>query len=125
MFSRGRKGDGKMNQYYMVVAGFIGICIFAILFTVMNPKVKFTELLVLDEQSMMVHNGMGAHFKHGENEMFVGKTMADAKQMFMSALSDTNNVGQCKTGKKTDPESEFEEMVIDIPDAYDWRENYP
>jgi len=29
--------------------------------------------------------------------MFEQKTLADAKQMFMSALSDTNNIGACKT----------------------------
>jgi len=43
----------------------------------------------------------------------------------MSALSDTNQIGNCKTSKKTDPEAEFDEMEIEVPDSYDWREQYP
>lgn len=45
--------------------------------------------------------------------------------MFMSALSDTNNINTCKTGKKLKEEDDFEEMEIELPDAYDWREQYP
>ena len=73
---------------------------------------------------MMVHNGMGHQFKHGENDMFRGKTMADAKQMFMSALSDSNQLNTCKTAKKQDPQSDEPEMNIDLPESYDWRESY-
>ena len=79
MFNRGKKENTQMKQYYYVIAGFTLTCVFAIFFTIFNPKVKFTELAVLDEQAMMVHNGMGNQFKHGENDMFRGKTMADAK----------------------------------------------
>ena len=46
--------------------------------------------------------------------------------MFTSALSDTNNIGPCKTSKNADPENpELEEMEIELPEAYDWREEYP
>ena len=51
--------------------------------------------------------------------------MADVKAMFMSALSDSNNVPQCKTSKKTDPNADWEEMEIELPESYDWREAYP
>ena len=54
--------------------------------------------------------------------MFEGMTLADAKTMFMSALSDTNNVTPCKTSKKQESNADFEEQDIEVPDAYDWRE---
>jgi len=43
--------------------------------------------------------------------------------MFMSALSDTNNLGQCRTSKGL--EGDNEEMEIELPESYDWREAYP
>jgi len=42
--------------------------------------------------------------------------LADAKTLFHSSLSDTPNIGPCKT-------KEDEEGII--PDKYDWREQYP
>ena len=47
--------------------------------------------------------------------------------MFMSAISDTNNIGHCKTSKKVDEkvQGEFEEMDIQLPESYDWREAFP
>ena len=59
MFERNKKNNDKTNQYYMVFAFFTLVCVASIFFTIFNPKVKFTELPVLDEQAMMVHNGMG------------------------------------------------------------------
>jgi len=57
--------------------------------------------------------------------MFKTKTMADAKNMFMSALSDTNNIGTCLTSKKQSPEDNFDEQDIEVPSSYDWREQFP
>jgi len=45
--------------------------------------------------------------------------------MFMSALSDTNNIGACKTSTGIEGVSAEEEDQIDVPDSYDWREEYP
>jgi len=45
---------------------------------------------VLDDANILVHNGQGFNFKHARNSFFEGKTLADAKQLFASALSDTN-----------------------------------
>lgn len=48
--------------------------------------------------------------------------------MFMSALSDTNNVPHCKTSKKMDEKTQgddFVEIDIELPESYDWREAYP
>lgn len=80
-------------------------------------------MTVLDESQMLIHNGAGHQFKQGENAFFEHKTLADAKQMFMSALSDTNNLGTCRTSKGLDAENE--EMEIELPEAYDFREAYP
>ena len=114
-----------MTQYYYVIGGFIVICIGAVLATLFMPKTKFSELNIIDQSQILIHNGQGHQFKHGENKMFEGMTLADAKTMFMSALSDTNNIPPCKTSKKMDQSAEFEEQDIEIPDAYDWREQYP
>jgi len=57
--------------------------------------------------------------------MFMHKTLAEAKSMFMSALSDTNNITPCKSSKKMDPNVPFEELDIQLPESYDWREVYP
>jgi len=91
--------------------------------TFISPKQKFAEMTVLDESQMLIHNGAGHQFKQGENAFFEHKTLADAKQMFMSALSDTNNLGTCRTSKGLDAENE--EMEIELPEAYDFREAYP
>jgi len=57
--------------------------------------------------------------------MFQQKTLADAKTMFMSALSDSNQIGNCKTSKHIQPDDSWEEMEIELPESYDWREKYP
>ena len=77
---------------------------------------------VIDDSQMLIHNGQGHQFKHGRNNLFEHKTLADAKQMFMSALSDTNNVNPCKTAKGVQG---YEDEEIDVPESFDWREAYP
>ena len=112
-----------MQPYYNVIYGFIVICVLAIAVTIFSPKQKFSEMNVLDESNFLIHNGQGHQFKHGENSFFEGKTLSDAKQMFASALSDTNNLGTCKTSRDLDAETP--DMEIELPESYDWREAYP
>jgi len=102
MYSRSRKESSHMTQYYYVIAFFVVVCIASVLVTFINPKQNFTDKEVIDQQDIFIHNGQGHQFKHGENKIFEGKTMKDAKNMFMSALSDTNNINHCKTAKKID-----------------------
>jgi len=71
-----------MTPYYVVMGGFVGLCLFAVLFTFLSPKQKFSEMQVIDDSQILVHNGQGHQFKHGANELFEAKTLADAKQMF-------------------------------------------
>ena len=78
---------------------------------------------VIDEAQMLVHNGQGHQFKHGTNTFFENKTIADVKQIFTSGLSDTNQINPCKTSLGMGEQSE--EMKIDLPETYDWREAYP
>jgi len=93
-------------------------------YTLLNPKQKFSEMLVIEDSQILVHNGQGHQFKHGRNELFETKTLADAKKMFTSALSDTSNIAQCLTSKSQTGNME-EEIEIDLPEQYDWREAYP
>jgi hypothetical protein len=50
MLNRSRKQTDPMASYYGVIAFFIATCLFAIGFTIFNPKQKFSEMQVLDEQ---------------------------------------------------------------------------
>lgn len=113
--------------YYIVIGFFCLICFVAIIVTVFQPKQKFADKEIIDESEMFIHNGQGHQFKHGENKIFHKKTLKEAKHMFMSALSDTNNIGHCKTSKKVDEkiQGDFEEMEIALPESYDWRDAYP
>ena len=124
MMNRSKKATtDPMQPYYNVIIGFCVVCVLAIAVTLFSPKQKFSEMNVLDESNFLIHNGQGHQFKHGENSFFEGKTLADAKLMFASALSDTNNLGTCKTSRDLDPDTP--DMEIDLPESYDWREAYP
>jgi len=126
MLNRARKNKPSadpMAPYYTVIYAFVFICVAAVATTLYSPKQKFSEMDILDASQMLIHNGQGHQFKHGANSFFEHKTLADAKQMFMSALSDTNNLGSCKTSKGL--EEGNEEMEIELPESYDWREVYP
>jgi len=46
--------------------------------------------MVLDDAQIMVHNGGDHQFKHGQNELFSGKTNSQVKSYFFSGMSDTN-----------------------------------
>lgn len=55
-------------------------------------------------------------FRQAGNSLFEGWSLADAKSLFKNSLSDTGNVGPCK--------SRDEEGVI-LPDKFDAREEWP
>lgn len=126
MYNRSRKTkvDDK-SGHYAVIAGFCVICLLAIFFTLYNPKQKFAEMQIIDESQILVHNGRGHQFTHGPNKMFEQKTLSDAKSLFMSALTDTNQISACKSSSDVEGVSKDEEEQIEIPDNYDWREAYP
>lgn len=121
MYKRSRESKKDiMSQYYYVIYAFVGICVIAIGFSIFNPKQKFSEILVIDDAAMLVHNGQGHQFKQEGNRFFEHKTLADAKLLFNSALSDTNNNTPCKSSKGVDKNSPDED--IELPETYDWRE---
>ena len=122
MFNRNKKSTDQMTQYYYVIGFFVAVCVFAVIFTFVNPKQKFSEMMVIDDSQILVHNGQGHQFKHGRNELFEMKTLADARTMFQSAISDTNQINPCATSMGLDG---VEEEDIDVPESYDWREAYP
>ena len=83
----------------MVIYVFCGICAIAVFLSILNPKQKFSDIMAVDEAAMLVHNGQGYQFKQGANDFFQTKTLADAKILFNSALSDSNQNSICKTSK--------------------------
>jgi len=46
-----------MTQYYGVIGFFCLVCVGAILFTIFNPKTKFTEMQIIDQSQILIHNG--------------------------------------------------------------------
>ena len=59
MMRRSKKADTKKAKYDFVIYGFVGVCVAAVLFTLFSKKQKFSEMQVIDEAQMLVHNGQG------------------------------------------------------------------
>lgn len=38
MLKRSKKQDNSMTQYYIVIGGFVGICVAAVIYVLLNPK---------------------------------------------------------------------------------------
>lgn len=49
MFKRSKKQDSTMMQYYVVIGGFVAICVGAVLYVLLNPKQSFGQMQVIDE----------------------------------------------------------------------------
>ena len=86
------------------------------LYTVLNPPQQFATMPIINEASILVHNGQSSRFKQSSNDFFQNWTIADAKTLFDQGLSDTQSIEPCRSGTKDD---------VAIPDTYDWREQYP
>lgn len=43
---------------------------------------------IIDETSILVHNGQGAAYTQAPNDFFANWTIADAKSLFQQGLSD-------------------------------------
>lgn len=60
-----------MTEYYVVIGAFVAICVAAILYVLLNPKKSFSQMPVIDEGQILVHNGQqSAQFQQGANEFF-------------------------------------------------------
>ncbi len=71
MFNRSKKKDGQMNQYYIVIGAFLGVCVLSVLYVLLNPKKSFSSMPVIDESAILVHNGQQSNaFQRGENNFF-------------------------------------------------------
>ncbi len=42
MLNRGKKKDNVMTQYYIVIGAFVGVCVLAVLYVLLNPKKSFS-----------------------------------------------------------------------------------
>ena len=57
MFKRSRKQDNTMTQYYLVIGGFVAVCVVAVLYVLLSPKKSFAQMPVIDDSAILVHNG--------------------------------------------------------------------
>lgn len=71
-----------MYQYYMVIGGFTFVCLGAGIYTLLNPQQSFADMQIIDETSILVHNGQGAAYTQAPNDFFSNWTIADAKSLF-------------------------------------------
>jgi hypothetical protein len=45
------------NEYYVVIGGFCFVMAGALVYTVLNPQKSFANKPIIDESSILVHNG--------------------------------------------------------------------
>ena len=126
MLKRGKKASAiPISPHKQVTYGFLIIIVISTLYVLFVPQSKMADAQVIDDTQIMVHNGMGHQFRHGHNRLFEGQTNTDVKTLFMSALSDTNQIGQCKSSKVQNQDDVANEEEIEVPEFYDWRKEYP
>lgn len=46
-----------MFQYYVVIGAFVAVCIFTVIYVLLNPKKSFSQMPVIDDSAILVHNG--------------------------------------------------------------------
>ena len=68
--SRERANKSNMNQYYAVIGFFCAVMVFALVYTLLNPQTSFAQMPVIDESSILVHNGQQHRFNQQSNEFF-------------------------------------------------------
>jgi hypothetical protein len=57
MLRRSKKEDNTKMQYYLVIGAFVAICVAAVLYVLLNPKKSFSQIPVIDDSQILVHNG--------------------------------------------------------------------
>jgi len=58
MLKRSKKNtSSSMTEYYLVIGAFIAICAAAVFYVLLNPKKSFSQMNVIDEGQILVHNG--------------------------------------------------------------------
>ena len=68
MLKRSKKQDNQMFQYYVVIGTFVGVCVLSVIYVLLNPKKSFSQMPVIDDSAILVHNGQqGTGFQRGEN----------------------------------------------------------
>jgi len=71
MLKRSKKTDNQMTQYYIVIGGFVAVCVAAVIYVLLNPKKSFAAMQVIDESQILVHNGQpNSAFQRGPNTFF-------------------------------------------------------
>lgn len=105
----------NMNQYYAVIGFFCFSMVAALFYSLMNPTTGFAQMPINDDSAILVHNGQGHRFSQASNEFFNDWTIADAKKLFETGISDNPNLEVCKSSSQD----------INIPDNFDWREQNP
>ena len=73
MLRRSREKQAKqdnMQQYYIVIGVFVGVCVLAAIYTFLNPQQSFSQMPVIDESSILVHNGQNHRFTQAPNAFF-------------------------------------------------------
>ena len=69
----------------------------ALVYTIMNPSTSFSQMPVLDESAMLVHNGQNHRFTQETNKFFQDWSVSDAKILFETGLSDNPNIEACRS----------------------------
>jgi hypothetical protein len=54
----------------MVIGGFCFVMVGAFVYTILNPQKSFASMPIMDESSILVHNGQSHRFQQATNEFF-------------------------------------------------------
>ena len=76
--SEKNKKANNMNDYYMVIGGFCAVMAGAGVYTVLNPQQSFATTPIIDEASILVHNGQSHRFQQSANDFFGVSLQAEA-----------------------------------------------
>lgn len=68
--SRDKVKTQDMTQYYFVIGFFVFVMAGSGFYTLLNPQQSFSEMPVVDEEAILVHNGQSHGFTQASNKFF-------------------------------------------------------
>lgn len=105
----------KENYSYQIMFGLLGaLIVYVIVMTFVSQAPPLHKVLVVDKDKIDSFNRDSLHWKQDANTFFEGATLADAKKLFGSGFSSSNNLNRC-----------FNDDTIIPPESFHVKEVFP
>jgi len=108
-------GNDRMG-YYIVIGIFVAVCVGSIFFILLNPKRALSEISVVEDDKIIVHNSQNYMYKQGFVEMFKDWSWGDVKEITRNSLSNRQNIPLC---------SSRSDANLIVPESFDARTKWP